>query len=38
MKLSENVLEEYAKKIHGFAYKKTGNSYDAEELAQDIIL
>ena len=38
MKLSEDLLEEYAKKILGFAYEKTGNSYEAEELAQEIML
>lgn len=38
MKLSENLLEEYTKKILGFAYEKTGNSYEAEELAQEIML
>lgn len=30
MKLSEDLLEEYRKKILGFAYEKTGNSYEPE--------
>ena len=38
MKLSEALLENYAKKILGFAYEKTGNSYDAEDLAQEIMV
>ena len=38
MKLSDDLLEEYTKKILGFAYEKTGNSYEAEELAQEIML
>lgn len=38
MKLSEDLLEEYTKKILGFAYEKTGNSYEAEELTQEIML
>ena len=38
MKLTESILEDYAKKILGFAYEKTGNYYDAEELAQEIMV
>ena len=38
MKLSEALLEIYAKKILGFAYLKTGNSFEAEDLAQEIML
>lgn len=38
MKLSEALLSDYAKKILGFAYEKVGNSYEAEELAQEIML
>lgn len=38
MKLSEALLETYAKKILGFAYEKTGNSYEAEDLAQEIMV
>ena len=38
MKLSEALLYDYAKKILGFAYEKTGNSYDAEDLAQEIMV
>ena len=38
MKLSEALLYAYAKKILGFAYEKTGNSYDAEDLAQEIMI
>lgn len=38
MILSESILDNYAKKILGFAYEKTGNSYDAEDLAQEIMV
>lgn len=38
MKLSETLLYDYTKKILGFAYKKTGNSCEAEDLAQEIML
>lgn len=38
MKLSEALLCAYAKKILGFAYEKTGNSYEAEDLAQEIMV
>ena len=38
MKLSEALLLTYAKKILGFAYEKTGNSYEAEDLASEIIV
>ena len=36
MKLSETLLYDYTKKILGFAYEKTGNSCEAEDLAQEI--
>lgn len=38
MKLTEVLLAQYAKKILGFAYKKTGNSFEAEDLSQEILL
>jgi len=38
MKLSEELLIHYTKKILGFAYEKTGSSYEAEDLAQEIML
>ncbi len=38
MKLTENVLEDYSKKIFGFAYEKCGNHFEAEELASEIML
>ncbi len=38
MKLSETLLYDYTKKILGFAYEKTGNSCEAEDLAQEIML
>lgn len=31
-------MKEYAKRIYAFAYAKTGNSRDAEDLSQDILL
>lgn len=33
-----NIVLTYAKKIFGFAYSKTHNSYDAEDLSQEILL
>lgn len=38
MKLIETLLAQYARKILGFAYKKTGNSFEAEDLSQEILL
>lgn len=38
MKLTEEVLCDYAKKIFGFAYEKTANHYEAEELSSEIML
>lgn len=38
MKLSEELLYDYTKKILGFAYEKTGNSCESEDLAQEIML
>lgn len=35
---NENIVLKYAKKIFGFAYAKTHNSYDAEDLSQEILL
>ncbi len=34
---NENEVLKYAKKIFGFAYLKTHNSYDAEDLSQEIL-
>ena len=38
MNQKEQIIAQYAKKIYGFSYGKTGNTWDAEELAQEIIL
>ena len=38
MNQKEQIIARYAKKIYGFSYGKTGNTWDAEELAQEIIL
>lgn len=38
MEQAEQFIERYAKKIFGFAYGKTGNTHDAEELASEIVL
>lgn len=35
---NENIVFKYAKKIFGFAYAKTHNSYEAEDLSQEILL
>ncbi len=37
MKISESMICEYAKKVYGFAYSKTRNISDAEDLSQDIL-
>lgn len=34
---ADRILTEYLQKIYGFALSKTGDSYEAEELASDII-
>lgn len=31
-------MKEYARRIYGFAYAKTGNTRDAEDLSQDILM
>ena len=33
---ADRILTEYIQKIYGFALSKTGDSYEAEELASDI--
>lgn len=38
MEMSQKIISEYAKKIYGFAYSKTNNTHDAEDLAQEILL
>ena len=38
MNQKEQIIAQYAKKIYGFSYGKTGNTWDAEELAQEVIL
>lgn len=38
MTQKEQIIEQYAKKIYGFSFAKTGNTWDAEELAQEITL
>ncbi|MBE6755219.1 MAG: sigma-70 family RNA polymerase sigma factor [Ruminococcaceae bacterium] len=37
MKISDKLISEYAKKIYGFAFSKTKNIEDAEDLSQDIL-
>ena len=37
MDTNESKVMEYAKKIYGFAYSKTKNVHDAEDLSQDIL-
>ncbi len=37
MKLNNDLIGEYAKKIYGFAFSKTRNVEDAEDLSQDIL-
>lgn len=38
MNVSEEFVEIYAKKIMGFAYQKTHNIFDAEDLASEIMI
>ncbi|MBQ8403076.1 MAG: sigma-70 family RNA polymerase sigma factor [Clostridia bacterium] len=38
MDFTEKLTEQYAKKIYGFAWKKTGNTHEAEDLSQNILL
>ncbi len=38
MKYTEQVIREYADKIYGFAYSKTKNHHQAEDLSQDILV
>lgn len=38
MKFTEELVGTYAKKIYSFAYSRTQHVYDAEDLAQDIVL
>ena len=38
MEIHESLIAEYAKKIYGFAYSKTGNYHDAQDLSQNILL
>ncbi len=35
---SRHIISKYAKKIYGFAYSKTHNLHDAEDLSQNILL
>lgn len=35
---NEELIAEYAKKIYGFAYSKTGNVNDADDLSQEILM
>ncbi len=37
VKLNNELISEYAKKIYGFAFSKTRNVEDAEDLSQDIL-
>jgi len=36
--LDDKFIEEYSKKILAFAYGKTGNTHDAEDLSQEILV
>lgn len=38
MDSNEIIISKYAKKIYGFAYSKTHNLHDAEDLSQNILL
>ncbi len=38
MKNNDEIISEYSKKIYGFAYSKTHNYHDAEDLASEIIV
>ena len=38
VKIDDNLILDYAKKIYGFAYSKTHNTADAQDPSQDIIL
>ncbi len=38
MDISNKTIEEFSKKIYGFAYDKTRDCYKAEDLAHDIII
>ena len=37
MDTNQSMIMDYAKKIYGFAYSKTKNVHDAEDLSQDIL-
>jgi len=38
LKFSESLISEYAKKIYGFAYSKTRDTFEADDLSQEIVL
>lgn len=38
MKTMEQLYKAYATKIYGFAYKKTGNTHQAEDLSSEILI
>lgn len=38
LKIHESLIGEYAKRIYGFAFSKTGDAYEAEDLSQEIAL
>ncbi len=38
MDINEKIIKEYGKKIYGFAYSKTHNYHEAQDLSQNIIL
>ncbi|MHC1694110.1 MAG: RNA polymerase sigma factor [Eubacteriales bacterium] len=38
MMLSESLINEYAKRIYGFAYSKINDFHNAEDLSQEIVL
>jgi len=38
MDLAQSLIKKYAKKIYNFAYSKTRDTYNAEDLSQEIIV
>ncbi len=38
MDISKNIIEKYAKKIYGFAFSKTRDYNDAQDLSQEILI
>ncbi|MBO5092647.1 MAG: RNA polymerase sigma factor, partial [Clostridia bacterium] len=38
MDISKDIIEKYAKKIYGFAFSKTRDYNDAQDLSQEILV